>query len=161
MNHVTDPDVLRSLLVLAAFLGGILGGTAVDRMIVGFPAWRRVGAAAWAAYSREADLGNGLILYPLVAIGHALLTITVAIGLHLSARRPALPAADTAAALALAGLIITLRAAPVMLGLRRVSDEPHALDRAFRRFAGWSLPRAIAQVLSFVANLWTLARLSS
>jgi hypothetical protein len=102
-----------------------------------------------------------LILYPLVAIGHALLTIAVAIGLHLSARRSPLAAADTAAALAVAGLIITLRAAPVMLSLRRLGDDPGALDRAFRNFAAWSLPRAVAQFLAFVANLWTLAGLHS
>ncbi|MFL5496048.1 MAG: hypothetical protein ACJ8DC_16815 [Gemmatimonadales bacterium] len=120
MSSITDPDVLHGLLLLAAFLGGILGGTAIDRMFVGFPAWRRLGAAAWAAYSREA-----------------------------------------AAVLALSGLIITLRAAPVMLSLKRLGEEPHALDRALRSFARWSLPRAIAQALAFLANLWTLARLSS
>jgi hypothetical protein len=97
----------------------------------------------------------------LVANSHAHLTITGAIGLQLSARRAALPAADAAAALALVGLIITLRAAPVMLSLRRVGDDPHALDSAFRSFAGWSMPRAIAQLFAFAPNLWTLARLWS
>src|SRR6266568_3222985 len=68
-----NTDILRNLLVLAALLGGILVGGGVDRIVVGFPAWR---AAAWAKYSRGADLGNGSIFYPVVAIGHTVLTIT-------------------------------------------------------------------------------------
>jgi hypothetical protein len=44
------------------------------------PAWRYVGA--WATYSRKADLGHGLIWYPLVAIGGASLTIAAALAFH-------------------------------------------------------------------------------
>jgi hypothetical protein len=40
-----------------------------------------------------------------------------------------------------------------------VMHKPHALDNACRNFAGWGMPRVIAQVLAFIANLWTLARL--
>jgi len=32
-------------------------------------AWRKVGPEAWAAFSREADLGTGLVVYPLLGVG--------------------------------------------------------------------------------------------
>jgi hypothetical protein len=54
--------VLATLAVLA---NGLLAGLSVDRSVVAMPAWRWVGVRGWAAFSRRADLGNGLVLYPL------------------------------------------------------------------------------------------------
>jgi hypothetical protein len=39
------------------------------------PAWRQLGVEAWAQYSRDADLGTGLIAYPIEAIGPTLLIV--------------------------------------------------------------------------------------
>lgn len=58
----------RLLLIAATFLGGILAGTAVDRVIVGGPAWHALGAAAWLEYSRHADLRAGLFVYPIEGV---------------------------------------------------------------------------------------------
>jgi hypothetical protein len=69
--------------------------------------------------------------------------------------------AYAAVVLALAGLLLTLWAAPIMLSLKRIGDDPRVLERAFRGFYRWSLPRAIAQALAFGANLWTLIHLGS
>lgn len=69
----------RVLLAAATFLSGILAGGVVDRVVIGGPAWHELGAQAWAAYSRHADLGNGLVAYPLEAIGGALLIISAAV----------------------------------------------------------------------------------
>jgi hypothetical protein len=93
------------------------------------PAWNEVGAVAWAEFSRRADLGNGLILYPFEAIEGALLT----------------PAAA-------GGLAFTAMAAPIMLGVRGVSD-PAALRRAFEGFWYWGDWRALCQALAFLAQL--------
>jgi len=41
-----------------------------------------LGPEAWAANSRYADLGNGLVLYPFAAIGGALLTLAALISFH-------------------------------------------------------------------------------
>lgn len=69
----------RLLLAAATLVSGILAGGVVDRVIVGGPAWHELGAGAWAAYSRYADLGNGLVAYPVEAIGGALLIIAGAV----------------------------------------------------------------------------------
>jgi hypothetical protein len=65
----------RTLVLLAAatFLSGILAGDAADRVIVGGPAWHALGAPPWAQYSRLADLGPGLVAYPIKGIGSTLL----------------------------------------------------------------------------------------
>ena len=66
---------LRTQLLVAAatLLTGIWAGGAVDRVIVGGPAWQELGAQAWAQYSRLADLGAGLVAYPIEGIGSTLL----------------------------------------------------------------------------------------
>ncbi|HEV8580373.1 MAG TPA: hypothetical protein VGX68_14995 [Thermoanaerobaculia bacterium] len=151
--------LLRSLAVVASFLIGVLAGLDVDRMVVGFPAWRRAGARAWAAYSREADLGRGRFLYPFLAFGHVLLMLMLLIGLHREGIRGALPVAYAAAALGLAGLLLTLRAAPFMLSLKRIGEDRQQLESAFRGFERWSRFRAVAQVLAFLASLWLLVQL--
>jgi hypothetical protein len=69
----------RLLLAAATFVSGILAGGVVDRVVVGGPAWHELGAEAWAAYSRHADLGNGLVAYPVEAIGGALLIVSAAV----------------------------------------------------------------------------------
>jgi hypothetical protein len=57
------------LLIAATFMGGLLAGGNVDRAFVAMPAWEQMGAIAWEQFSRHADLGNGLVLYPLEAFG--------------------------------------------------------------------------------------------
>ena len=47
----------------------------VDRTLVGGPAWQALGAEAWTQFSRRADLGTGLIAYPVEAIGTTVLLI--------------------------------------------------------------------------------------
>jgi len=152
--------VTRILLILATLISGLLAGFNVDRAFVAMPAWNEVGAVAWAEFSRRADLGNGLILYPLEAIGGALLTLAAAIGVHFDRSAPRLAAVALYAAVALAagGLALTAMAAPIMLGVRGVAD-PAALRRAFEGFWYWGDWRALCQVLAFLAQLAALAML--
>lgn len=56
-------------------------------------------------------------------------------------------------------LALTIEAAPIMIGIRNVTD-PGALQQAFERFWFWSKVRGVCQVFSYVAQLWALARLS-
>jgi hypothetical protein len=151
----------RILLILAIFISGLLAGGNIDRAFVAMPAWEEVGASAWAEFSRYADLGNGLIFYPLEASGGAVLTIAAAISLHFDRTVPREAAVPLYAAVLLAagGLILTMQAAPIMLGIRYVS-EPAALQHAFDGFWYWGNLRAVCQVLTFLAQLATLAMLS-
>jgi len=150
------------LILGAALLHGILAGSTIDRILVGIPAWREVGVVAWANYSRSADLGNGLILYPGLAIGGALLSLGVAVGLiwqPTRLRRVSVPI-YMAVGLALAGLLLTFKAAPFMLSLRTIGNEDVThLQQAFDGFWFWATIRGVIQVLAFVANLWSLAEI--
>ena len=99
-------------------MNGILTGTGFDRAFVAMPAWRRVGPLGWAAFSRHADLGNGLIFYPLEAFGGMTFSVAAAVLLF---RNPTGPRSArmplcAAAGFAIGGLLFT------------VSDDGPGLD---------------------------------
>src|SRR5258708_34847686 len=146
------------LLVAATVMSGLLAGGNVDRAFVAMPAWQHVGAPAWAAFSRQADLGNGLVLYPIEAIGGFLLILAATVSLHLdrAARGHVALPLYAAALLAAAGLVCTLKAAPIMLSISR-SDEPAALQQALDGFHFWGNIRGLFQGLAFFATVWALA----
>ena len=154
--------VTVGFVVAATAVNGLLAGLNVDRLIVQMPAWEEVGALAWATYSREADLGNGLILYSLEGIGGAILTIAAAVAFYFDRAAPRSAAVPIYAAVALVvgGLLATTQAAPIMLSLREIGDDPVALQRAFEGFARWGTVRAVIQVLAFGASLWALVSVS-
>jgi hypothetical protein len=124
-------------IVSATVLHGILAGVTVDRILVGLPAWYEVGVVAWANYSRSADLGNGLVLYSVLAIGGALLSLGAAVSLIWQPTRPRSVAIAVylATALAVAGLLLSFKAAPFMLSLRTIGNDDAAhLKQAFNGF---------------------------
>ncbi len=147
------------LLMGATLLGGFLAGLNIDRAFVAMPAWKAVGAPAWAAFSEKADLGNGLFLYPLEAVSGALLNIAVVLSCRSDGLRSlskALPP-SLAALLAIGGLFVTIKAAPIMLGVPHLVGDPAAMQRAFDGFYFWGGIRGFFQVGAFVADLWSLA----
>lgn len=107
------------LVVAATLFGGIMAGLNFDRLFVEVPAWRKIGAVGWAAFSRNADLGAGKVIYPVVAIGGALLMLSAAIAFHFDRGAPRSAAIPIYLALApvIGGLLVTLNAAPYMLSL--------------------------------------------
>lgn len=156
------PGARTCLLMLAAtFLGGILAGSAVDRAIVGGQAWHELGAAAWLEYSRRADLGVGLVAYPIEGIGTALLTIAASASNYLDGnrrRRTVLPL-YCAVGLSIVGLLLTVKAAPIMLNLAEPQSAT-AIERAFDEFFVWGLYlRGTADTLAFAALVWALSDL--
>ena len=150
------------LLSVATILNGLLAGGNTDRAFVEMPAWRKTGVHAWAAYSRHADLQNGVFLYPAEAIGGALFTVAAAVSFYFDATVPASASIPIYASvvLVLGGLVATVKAAPIMLSLRRIGDNPPALQKAFDGFKRWGNVRGIFQVLAFVTNIWALAALA-
>src|SRR6266545_735952 len=136
----------RLLLAAAAVLNGLIAGLDVDRTLVAMPAWQVVGPTAWAEFSRQADLGNGLFLYPLEAIGGFLLLVGVATSLRSeSASSFRLPLALWVAIFAsAAGLLLTLVAAPIMLSIRGAA-EPASLQNSFAAFRFWGDIRGVCQ----------------
>jgi hypothetical protein len=151
----------RVLLAAATLLSGILAGGVVDRVMVGGPAWHELGAAAWAQYSRLADLGSGLIAYPIEGIGSTLLIIAAALSNHFDRGAPigVSLALYLAVAFSILGLLLTIKAAPIMLGLAS-SQSTAAVERAFDEFYFWGLYlRGLVDVLAFVALVWALSNL--
>jgi hypothetical protein len=151
----------RLLLLAATFLGGILAGTSVDRVIVGGPAWHELGAAAWLEYSRRADLGAGLVAYPIEGIGAALLAIAATVSNYFDGnrRRGTVLALYCAAVFSIVGPLLTVKAAPIMLSLAAPQDAA-AAQRAFDAFfvSGLYL-RGAAETLAFAALVWALSDL--
>jgi hypothetical protein len=138
-----------------------LAGGAVDRVVVGGPAWHELGAQAWADFSRHADLGNGLVAYPVEAIGGALLIIFAAVSNYFdrAANRVTTISIYCAVAFSLLGLALTAKAAPIMLGLG-VPQSAALTQQAFDGFFLWGLYiRGAAIVLAFIAVTCSLAGL--
>jgi hypothetical protein len=144
-------------------VASILAGTNVNGLLITLPAWQRTGPVAWATFSDHADRARtGRVLYPLEAVGALLLSIATLVSFQRDGAAPRAARAPVwgAVALALGGLLTTARAAPIMLGVPRLRDDPAALQRALDGFQRWSNVRGACQVLAFVANLWSVVALS-
>ena len=151
---------LRILVISATIISGFLAGGNIDRYIVQVPAFGHIGILCWAQYSLHADLGNGIFLYPFETVVSFLLLV-VALVIILSNRallKPALLPIVFASVFAFFGLFFTAFAAPVMLGIGNISNDPVLLHKAFDRFHFWGMARAISQVLSFCACVFGMAR---
>jgi hypothetical protein len=147
------------LLFAATVLSGLLAGGVMDRVIVGGPAWHEMGAQAWLQYSRHADLGTGLIAYPIEGIGTAILIIAAIVSSYVDGKSRSAVVAPlyVAAFFSTAGLILTIKAAPIMLGLG--GPVPTAtVQSAFDAFFVWGLyVRGAADVMAFAALAWALS----
>ena len=152
-------DVALGLLLAAVVANGLLVGASLDQSIKQLPARRRIGAVAFAAYSRAADLANGVPWYAALGIGAALLTLAAAIaGLadspHTAQRTAALA---LAAALTIGHSLVTARAAPTNLSQRHVAPgDEHALALIFDRFERLQTIRAAMQVATLAIAVWAL-----
>jgi membrane associated rhomboid family serine protease len=125
---------------------GILAGLSLDKVIVQFPARRRIGVTAYAPYARAADLGNGIAFCAALGVGAAALTLAAfAVAAALGASGAVAGLLAAAAALSVVHSAITGRAAPAMFKIGRAGDDPAALTPLLARFARWSAARAAAQ----------------
>jgi hypothetical protein len=142
---------LRTLLTMACFISGLLAGGDIYRYVIEVPAWRQMNIRDWGDYSRHADLENGIFLFPFEAISSSILLLICSILVirNKEAFRSAAPWIHASTVLALVGLGLTFLAAPYVLSVGTIGDDPGALQYIFKRFHFWGLLRAIAQVLSF------------
>jgi hypothetical protein len=150
---------LTLILILAATLPtGLLAGISLDKALVQLPARHRMGVIGFAAFSRANDLGNGLIVYPVLGVSAALLTVVAAIaavvqGISLAHAWPLY----VSALLALLHTFTTLRAAPNMLKLRQPTNDEALIARTLDLFAQWHNLRTVLQILNFLMLLWAVA----
>lgn len=149
---------LTLILILAAtVVTGLLAGASLDKAIVQLPARHRMAVIGFATFSRANDLGNGLIVYPILGISAALLTIIAALVVFLQST----PFAHAwplyvSAFLAFLHSVTTARAAPNMLSLRQPTSDEAILTETLNRFAKWHNLRAILQLLNFMMLVWAV-----
>ena len=150
-------------ILAASLVDGVLVGGGIDRALVAMPAWHRVGPIAWANFSRHADLGNGLILYPLEAFGGMILSVAAAVIFRRDGTAPqaAQMPIYAAALFTIGGLVLTVKAAPIMLGVKNVGDDLGVLQRAFDDFEFWGTLRLASQTFGYFANMWSLVAILS
>jgi hypothetical protein len=148
--------------LVAAVVNGLLAGGNVDRAVVARSAWSQIGLVAWADYTRHADLSNGRVFYPAMAIGGTLLTVLVAIiflGGGCTPRRAGWPIVLAAVFMVIC-LPISFKAAPFILSLRHISDQNvSALRRAFDGSFFWGRLQGMLHVGAFFANLSSIVAL--
>jgi hypothetical protein len=151
-------NLMLFLLVLATATNGLLAGLNVDTGLVKLPTRQRIGAVAYAAFARGNDLGNGLVVYPILGLGAALLTVLATLFAFVShARMEILLLLSLATLLSLLHTFATTRAAPLMLSIKDAPDDEGLLRVKLNRFARWHTVRASFQVLTFFVLLWALA----
>ena len=151
-------NLVVALLALATATNGLLAGLNVDTALVKLPARGRIGVVAYATFARGNDLGNGLIVYPLLGVGAALLAV-LATALAFVERSPleVLLLLSLASLLSILHTFATTRAAPVMLSIKDIADDEAILTAKLDRFARWHAVRATFQVAAFFVLLWALA----
>jgi hypothetical protein len=159
--YAMEVDLPLQLLLGAVVANGILVGASLDQSIKQLPARRRIGIAAFSAYSRAADLANGRFWYGGLGAATALLTLSASIvGL---ADTPAPERQRTVALLSMASgtaahSLVTARAAPTNYAQRHAAaaGDEHALARVFDRFERLQTIRATLQVATLASCVWAL-----
>ena len=147
------------LLAAAMLTNGMLAGGNINRNLVEMPAWRRVGVVGWAAFSRQADLSwRARAVYPTEAFAGMILSVAAAVAFTRDPRasRAATVPVYAAALLTIGGLLFTIKAAPMMLSVRHLGNDPVALQRAFDGFEFWGWWRGACQVTAYLASAWAL-----
>jgi hypothetical protein len=120
-----------------------------------------MGAIAFSAYSRAADLStNGIVWYAFIGVSSALVTIAAAVATIVAGSTQTLPIL-IAAILSVLHSVTTLQAAPTNFSQRKVANDEAALTAVFNRFEWWQTVRVILQALTFVAVLWAIFVLCS
>ena len=143
--------VVAGVTLAALAADGLLAGLSLDKVIVQLPARRRIGAVAYAAYARSADLGNGVAYYAVVGVGAAALTIAAfAAAAARGSSGTVTGLLAGAAALSVLHSIATGRAAPTMFKIGRAEDTQAALAPLLARFARWSAARAALQAATLI-----------
>ncbi len=140
---------------------GILAGISFDVAAVKLPTRRRIGAAAYAAFARGNDLGNGLVVYPAAGILALAIVFSTTATAYFTGSPGAVMIPLAAACIGtIAHSACTAGAAPIMLSLRSSADTEDALARKLDRFAMWHAFRAVFQLLTFIILVWALVQVS-
>jgi hypothetical protein len=154
----SDFDALAGIVAAAIVTIGLLAGLSVFRSLVELPAWEKINLSGFYEYVRAADLGRGLILYPLIGIVAALLTVLAAIDGYLDGVNSTMMILLwISLILAIAQSITMTRAAPNMLSLRSAPNNPESVKFVYARFKRWQDRRAALQFINFLTIVIAMA----
>lgn len=149
--------MLLSLIVAAVVVHGLIAGVSFDVATVKLPTRKQIGAVAYAQFARGNDLGNGIVVYPALAIPALLLLAAATLTAYFThAPGAVLVPLFAACGGTVAHALCTANAAPIMLSLRSAADDEPSLARKLDAFATWHAFRALFQILTFVALVWAL-----
>jgi hypothetical protein len=146
-----------SALMAATVSSALACGATLDQTFKQLPARRQIGATAYAAYVRAADLRNGLIWYPIIGISTTMLCLTAVVTGLLD--HPSASHTTALVALALGTIVFTAataRAAPTLLSLRTSEATEATAQTTLHRFARFNAIRAVGIVLTLTASVWAL-----
>jgi hypothetical protein len=150
-------NMLFWLVVTAVVVHGLVAGISFDVAAVKLPARKRIGVIAYAQFARGNDMGNGIVVYPTIAILALLLVAAATLAAYLNHMPDAVMFPLFAACGGtMAHFLCTAKAAPNMLSLRNAADDEAVLARKINAFATWHAYRALFQFLTFVALAWAL-----
>jgi hypothetical protein len=145
-------------LMITCIFDSVLGSTSLIKVLVELPARKKMGDIEFAHYGRAADLGNGRIIYPLLGIGGALLTIITWIdGVIINLPNIVIVPFYLAAALSIIHSLTTVRAAPNMIKIGTIEDNDELLKTYLDRFIYWNKWRALVQFTTFLVLLWGIS----
>jgi hypothetical protein len=160
---MTVVAVTRSLAVGAVVLGGIVAGFSVNRLLVELPAWVNLGPEQWASFTRHADLGKGLVVYPLEGLAALVCSVGAAVLAHFdrSDESAFLPLHLAGVGALLAFFVTRFLIAPEVLTLRGDSPNPSSIQNAFAAVRSWWQLKAGLHTITFACNVWGLMTLMS
>jgi hypothetical protein len=155
--------VTRSLAVGAVVLGGIVAGFSVNRLLVELPAWADLGPEPWASFTRRADLGKGLVVYPLEGLSALVCSVGAAVLAHFdrSDQSTLLPLHLAGVTALIAFVVTRFLIAPEVLTLRGDLANPSSIQNAFASIRSWWQLKAGLHTITFACNVWGLMTLMS
>jgi hypothetical protein len=147
-------DAIKTSLICAATLTGLLCGASLDQSIKQLPARHIIGTNAFSAYAKASDLKNGVPWYAILGIGAALTAIITAIlaCTHHTAGTIALPL-YLGCLFALCHSICTIQAAPLYHRQKRANDE-ETLRKILNKFERIQGIRSLLIVLNLACYIW-------
>ena len=149
------------LVAACTVISGVIAGVSFDVAAVKLPTRKRIGAVAYTHFARGNDMGNGMVVYPTVAILALLLIAGATLAAYfLPARQTVFLPLCAACAGTVASFLCTAKAAPNMLSLRHAPDDEKLLSEKLDRFAFWHTYRFAFQFLTFIATVCTLVAIS-
>jgi len=153
----------RNLAVGAVILGGIVAGFSLNRLLVDLPAWAILGPEQWARFTRNADLGKGLVVYPAIGLAALVCSLGAAVLAHFdsSPKSAALPLYLAGVTAVIAFVVTRFLLAPEILNLRSDSPDFTHLQNAFVLTRHWWHLKAGLHTITFVCNVGGLMELMS